>query len=245
MQSEDGEETPRKNETRNEEQEEVTRGEEDEEEETFGTPLVERGKRANSFTAGEGSARRRGRPRKGAEYTRDISEFLNRNSSKRKILESPEGNKDLRKKKCEEEEKQEEGKNKKKEEEETVEDLLRESENRKKLNRSPRKDRIVQAERENPVTAQEIDAPNEEWGEKTELNSEKERSEGEREMEENLMEKIMVKLRESRREREEIRKERQEAQALIRKVDKRGNGEEDAGHGGKDQRINREDRRKR
>lgn len=42
------------------------------------------------------------------------------------------------------------------------------------------------------------------------MNSGKERSEGERErgMEENLMERIMVKLEENRREREEITKER-------------------------------------
>lgn len=103
MQSEDGKEAPRKNETKNEEHEEEIREEEGEDEETFETPIVERVKRANSFTAGEGSARRRGRSRKGAERTRDIGELLNRIPSKRKILESPEGNKDLRKKKCEEE----------------------------------------------------------------------------------------------------------------------------------------------
>lgn len=53
-----------------------------------------------------------GGDREGAEHTRDIGEFLNRIPSKRKILESPEGNKDLRKKKCEKEGKQEEGQNK-------------------------------------------------------------------------------------------------------------------------------------
>lgn len=73
-----------------------------------------------------------------------------------KILESPEGNKDLRKKKCEKEEKQEEEKNKTKEEvaegEEAEKELLNEFENRKKLSRSPRRERIVQTERGNPVT---------------------------------------------------------------------------------------------
>lgn len=197
MQSEDGEEAPRKNETRNKEREEKIREKEGEEEETFGTPIVERMKRANSFTAREGSARRRGRPRKEEERTRDIGELLNRIPSKRKILESPEGNKDLRKKKCEEEGKQEEEKNKTKEEEVAEgegaeEELLKEFESRKKLNRSPRRDRIVQTERGNPVSAQEIDTLNEEWGERAELNSGKERSEGERGMEENLMERIMI-----------------------------------------------------
>lgn len=73
-----------------------------------------------------------------------------------KILESLEGNKDLRKKKCEKEGKQEEEKNKTKEEvaegEGAEKELLNEFENRKKLSRSPRKERIVQTERGNPVT---------------------------------------------------------------------------------------------
>lgn len=86
--------------------------------------------------------------------------------------------------------------------------MLKEFESKKKLNRSPRRDRIVQTERGNPVSAQEIDTLNEEWGKRAELNSGKERSEGEKGMEENLMERIMVELEESRREREEIRKER-------------------------------------
>lgn len=72
--------------------------EESKEEEILWTPVVERVKRANSFTAGEGSVRRRGRPRKGSEFTRDIDESLYRISNKRKILISLEENKDLRKK---------------------------------------------------------------------------------------------------------------------------------------------------